>query len=160
MSAPPVRAARADDVEALLALEALFPSDRLSRASLRRFIANPRAVFLVAEHGGRLVANLLLLTRKGSRHARIYSLVVDPAARGLGLARQLVRAAEDAACARGCHAVLLEVRADNAAARSLYRQLGYGVDRELPGYYDDGADGLKLRRELAPAAESPGDESL
>lgn len=148
MSEPRIRPARREDVDALLALEALFPSDRLSRRSLRGFIDNPRAVFLVVEIAGRVAGNLLLLTRRGSLAARIYSVVVDPAARGLGFGERLVRAAEDAARARGCSAVRLEVRADNAAARKLYRRLGYAIERALPGYYDDGATGLRLTRRL------------
>jgi ribosomal-protein-alanine N-acetyltransferase len=149
VTAAAIRAARFDDIPALLALEALFPSDRLSRRSLRRFIANSRAAFLVAEHEGRIRGNLLLLTRRDQpAKARIYSVIVDPAARGLGLAQQLVHAAERAALQRGCTTVTLEVRADNRAALSLYRKLGYAVERELPGYYDDGADGLRLAHAL------------
>lgn len=143
-----VRRAVPADLDALLKLEALFPSDRMSRRSLRGFMHNPRADFLVAAAGGQVLGNLLLLSRAGSRTARIYSLIVDPGGRGLGLAQQLVRAAEAAARQRRCRAVALEVRADNVSARGLYQKLGYAVDRPLPAYYDDGADGLRLKRNL------------
>jgi ribosomal-protein-alanine N-acetyltransferase len=133
----------------LLQLEALFPSDPMSRRSLRRFIDAPNAVFLVAESSGKVLGNLLLLTRADSRRARIYSVIVDPQARGLGLAQKLVAAAHEAATALGCDAVSLEVRSDNTAARGLYAKLGYAAECELPGYYDDGADGLRLIKPLS-----------
>ncbi|MDB5968874.1 MAG: family N-acetyltransferase [Hydrocarboniphaga sp.] len=149
-AAATVRRAALADIDALLKLEALFPSDQMSRRSLRGFVANPRADFLVAETGGRVLGNLLLLSRAGSRTARIYSVMVDPWARGLGLAQQLVAAAEAAARRRHCTSIALEVRADNIPARRLYEKLGYTVDRELPAYYDDSADGLRLKRRLEP----------
>ncbi|WP_428311257.1 GNAT family N-acetyltransferase [Hydrocarboniphaga sp.] len=143
-----LRRATLADIDALLELEALFPGDQMSRRSLRAFIANPRADFLVAEIRGELLGNLLLLSRAGRRSARIYSVIVDPASRGLGIAQELVTAAEAAARQRRCTTVTLEVRADNAAARGLYRKLGYITDHHLPAYYDDGADGLRLSHDL------------
>lgn len=143
-----VRRATARDLDALQRLEALFPSDEMSRRSLRRFVAAPNAVFLVAAAGDDVLGNLLLLTRRDSRRARIYSVIVDPQARGLGLAQQLVAASEAAAAERGCDAITLEVRRDNTAARALYAKLGYDVLDELPDYYDDGADGLRLIKRL------------
>ena len=148
MPATRIRRARRDDLPALLALEALFPSDRMSQRSLRHFVDAPNAEFLVVEADGKILGNLLLLTRRGSRKARIYSVIVAPAARGLGLAQQLVRAAEAAAERRGMTQLLLEVRTDNTAARGLYERLDYRRIEALPGYYDDGSDGLRLARRI------------
>lgn len=141
-----IRRATAADAQAILRLEALFPSDRMSARSVRRFIASPGARVLVAARNGELLGNLVLLTRRGSSTARIYSVIVDPCARGLGIGQQLVAAAETAAQALGCTEVALEVRADNTTARTMYAKRGYVVARELAGYYDDGADGLRLLR--------------
>ena len=148
MSRVRIRAGRAEDLDALLALEALFPSDRVSRAGWRRFLRSPRASVLVAEARGELLGDLLLLRRAGSRKARIYSVVVAPSARGQGLGERLVAAAEREACKHGCTAVSLEVRADNHAARALYAKRRYVEQRPLPAYYDDGADGLRLLKAL------------
>jgi ribosomal protein S18 acetylase RimI-like enzyme len=145
---PQIRAARAADLPALLELETLFPSDRLSRRSLRRFIGLPNAWFGVAEHGELTLGNLLLLTRRGSHTSRIYSMIVSPQARGLGVAKRLVAAAQRWAVAQGCDTISLEVRADNAAAIGLYQGLGFAIERRLPAYYDDGADGLRMRKSL------------
>lgn len=143
-----VRAARASDAAAILQLEALFPSDRMSLRSVRRFLRVDTARVFVAEQASCILGNLVLLFRRGSPAVRIYSVVVDPAARGLGLGHRLVEGAEREARRRGLRRVTLEVRADNLAARGLYASRGYVVARELPAYYDDGADGLRLSLDL------------
>lgn len=143
-----VRRARTGDAASILALESLFPSDRMSPRSVRHFLRTPTACVWVAEHRGRVLGNLVLLLRRGARHARIYSVIVDPEARGLGIGHRLVETAEREARDQGLSGVALEVRADNLAARSLYHSRGYVVTRELPGYYDDGTDGLRLLRVL------------
>ena len=143
-----LRRGRPGDLDALLALELLFPSDRVSRRGWRRFLVSSRATVLVAASGDAVLGNLVLLRRAGSDKARIYSVVVTPAARGQGLGERLVAEAERVAAAEGCAAVSLEVRADNAAARALYAKRGYREERALPAYYDDGADGLRLVKAL------------
>lgn len=136
------------DLDDLLILEALFPSDRMSRRSLRRFIESPSARVLVAEGQDRVLGNLVLLTRKDSRTARIYSVIVDPQSRGLGLGRRLVERAIEVAKTSGRERLCLEVRADNAPACALYAQLGFHLVASLPRYYDDGTDGIRLTRDL------------
>lgn len=144
-----IRPGRLGDVEAILVLEALFTSDRMSRRTVRRFLRVPTAQVLVAEDAsGALVGNLVWLRRAGSRSARIYSLVVAPAARGQRWGERLVSAMEAAAAAAGCDRATLEVRADNAAACALYARLGYREALALPGYYEDGSDGLRLAKSL------------
>lgn len=148
MGAEPIRIRRAtlEDASALLAMEALFPSDRMSMRSIRRFVA--AGSVLVALRDRDLLGNLVLLMRAGSDTARIYSVVVAPTARGLGIGDRLVEAAERVARDAGRRSMTLEVRADNVAARALYAKRGYVETRMLPGFYDDGADGLKLERAI------------
>lgn len=151
MTAPPrLRDATAADLPALLALEAGFPGDRLSPRQYRHHLRNPRARLRVAEVDGVVAGASLVLRRAGSAAARLYSLVVDPALRGHGLGRALVADALAVAAAGGAGRLDLEVRADNAAAIALYAALGFTRVRRLPGYYDDGCDGLRLSRPLAP----------
>jgi ribosomal protein S18 acetylase RimI-like enzyme len=145
-----IRRAVPADAPALLAMEALFPSDRMSMRSIRRFIESENARVLVAVRDRHeLLGNLVLLLRTSSDKARIYSVVVGPAARGLGIGDALVQAAERAARAAGRQTVTLEVRGDNIAARALYAKRGYVETRRLPAFYDDGADGLRLERALS-----------
>ncbi len=144
-----VRPARHQDDAAILTLEELFPSDRMSLRSVRHFLRSPSARTWVAELEGAVVGNLILLTRKNSGTARVYSVVVAPPARGRRFAERMVRAAEAEARQLGLQRIKLEVRVDNAAARALYAKLGYVVDQPLPAYYEDGADGLRLCHVLA-----------
>ncbi len=148
MSAAPVRirAAKPDDAAAILRLEEAFPGDRMSARAVRGFLASPRAEVRVACAGRQVVGALILLLRRNSRWARIYSVVVDPQWRGQGLGRKLIVAAEKAARAAGSEGVSLEVREDNSAARTLYAALGYQEQSLLPAYYDDGAPGIRLRK--------------
>lgn len=149
-SAARIRRARPGDAAALLALEQHFPGDRISARALRRLLAVPSAAVWVAEGAaGAVLGGIILLTRANSAVARIYSLVVAPAARGQQLGQRLVAVAERAARRDRKTLMRLEVRLDNAAARGLYARLGYGETQHLPCYYEDGADGLRLAKPLA-----------
>ena len=147
-----LRAATAPDLDGMLALEALFPSDRLSRAALRRFLRVPGARLWVAVQGKAVVGDLILLLRRGADFGRVYSVVVAPTARGQGLGDRLMAAAERATrdCGRG--RLRLEVRTDNVAARALYARRGYVPVATLKNYYEDGADGLRLEKSLRVSA--------
>lgn len=145
------RDARPDDLPALLALEAQFPGDRLSARQFRHHLANPSARLRVLLADGRAAGYTLVLLRRGARQARLYSIAVDAAQRGRGFGETLLRDAEKIARRAGRAALRLEVRADNRAALSLYEKAGYrrfGVHR---GYYDDGADAVRLEKALAGA---------
>lgn len=144
-----IRRGKSGDADAMLALEAVFPSDRMSRRSVQHFLKAPTARVLVAESGSAaMLGNLIGLRRANSRAMRIYSVVVAPEARGLGIGQKLVAALETIAADEACDRVTLEVRTDNAAARALYAKLGYREIVRLPGYYEDGADGLRLARAI------------
>ena len=58
----------------------------------------------------------------------LYSLWLDPIARGQGLARPLVTAAVDWARERGARTVKLRVAVDNAVARGVYESVGFAVN--------------------------------
>jgi [ribosomal protein S18]-alanine N-acetyltransferase len=143
-----LRQAVPGDAAALLTLEALFPTDRLPMRSIRRLLRSESARVWVVQEGGTCVGNLVMLLRARSQFARIYSLVVAPQARGRGVAQALIHAAEAEAIRCGRVRMRLEVRVDNAPAQALYARLGYDVEGILPGYYEDGGDGLRLVRPL------------
>jgi ribosomal-protein-alanine N-acetyltransferase len=143
-----VRAARTDDVVALLALEALFPGDRLSPRQMRAHVANPRARLRVLRIGREIAGYALIFLRGGSELARLYSIVVDPARRGHGLGIRLLHDAERQARLAGAARLRLEVRADNAAAIALYAGRGYRRIARLASYYEDGGDGWRYEKRL------------
>lgn len=145
-----LRPAAPGDLDALLALEhASFREDRLSRRSLRRFLRQADPPVLVAEDGtGRIVGSAIVLRRRGSAQERLYSLAVDPAARGLGVGRRLLDHTLASARARGSVALRLEVREDNAPARALYQAAGFRETGLVPAYYADGAPAMRMERSL------------
>jgi [ribosomal protein S18]-alanine N-acetyltransferase len=144
-----LRPARPADLPALAALEqATFDYDRMSPRQLRHHLGNPSAALLLAEDASGLLGSALLLFRRGSAQARLYSLATAAAARGRGIGRALLAAAEQAAAARGASRLRLEVRRDNTAAVQLYESRGYRRIAALAGYYDDGADGWRFEKSL------------
>lgn len=134
----------------MIRLESLFPGDRLSPRQFRHHLVSPNARLRVLDADG--IAGYALLLRHAQRPAwRLYSIVVDPARRGQGLGAVLLADAEAIARAAGAPALSLEVREDNTAAIALYRGRGYVETGRKPGYYDDGAAAICLRRGFAPA---------
>jgi len=149
---PGIRLAGPDELDALVRLEhASFDGDRMSRGQYRGHLASSSAQVLVAVDAKRLLlGSAVVFFRKGSGVARLYSLATDPAARGKGVARALLTAVEAAARLRHCRCVRLEVRSDNAAAIALYERSGYRRIGRLARYYEDGCDGWRHEKMLAP----------
>ncbi|WP_082546042.1 N-acetyltransferase [Rhodanobacter sp. Root627] len=149
-----VRRAAPSDLDALVALEQhTFDSDQLSRAQYRRHLASDSALVLVVDGAGPFLAGAaVVFFRKGSVVARLYSLATAAEARGKGVASALMAATTKAARDRGCRVLRLEVRADNVAAIGLYERQGYRRIDQLPGYYEDGAEGWRYERVLGNLA--------
>ena len=85
----------------------------------------------------------------GGDVADIMTVAVAPRARGRGLGRQLLEVLEQRALDRGAGHVMLEVRADNAAAIGLYEGAGYAVISTRRRYYQPGdVDALVMRKTL------------
>jgi [ribosomal protein S18]-alanine N-acetyltransferase len=149
MSAISIRAAKLGDLDAILSLErAVFATDRLSRRSLRAFIADPHRPLRVAILDKAVAGYGLVALRKGSAAARLYSLAVDPRLARRGVGRVLMAACERFAIAHGRSALRLEVRRDNAPAIALYERLGYLPFGQYDEYYADGAPALRFAKSL------------
>ena len=149
-AAPKLRRGRLSDLDALLALEREFftPDHRISRRSFRRFIALPTARLIVAVRDGRLAGCALVLYRRGSTQARLYTIAVAREFHRHGLARRLLTAAETNAVHRGCRSMRLEVRADDAAAIALYATSGYRPFGRRRRYYAGRIDALRFEKPL------------
>lgn len=135
--------------------EKSFPGDRISGRSWRALIASPSAVVLVAARQRSILGAAVLLTRRGTRIARLYSIAVTRAARGAGVGHALITQMLNRARKLGCVEMRLESRADNLAAHHLFRNLGFeeaGPVREA--YYHDGADALRFCKRLSSSKVS------
>lgn len=145
-----IRLARHGDLDRLVALEKLFSYDRISRRSFRRMIGSETCRVLVAESARdrAILGNFVLFTRRRSKTARFYSLMIDPSVRRLGVGRSLFEGAEAAVIAKGCNRVRCEVKRTNGPSRSLLARFGFKEAGELPGYYDDGEDAIRMEKQL------------
>lgn len=128
--------------------ESCFTGDRSSRRNLRHLLQSPSAYCLGTYQRGDLVGSMVILFRRNSRSARVYSLAVSAAARGQGIGRRMMARAEREARMRGCNRMRLEVRMDNLPAVRLYERLGFSDTAVLPGYYDDGAHAFVMQKDL------------
>lgn len=125
--------------------ESLFPSDRISRRRFLDLLKTPeRTPVFVARDKEGVLGYVLLFFRKNSRWARVYSLAVSEPFQGKGLGKSLMEQAKK--CARAHHALglRLEVRKADTHVVSFYQRFGFEIEKELPSYYEDGADGLRM----------------
>ncbi len=146
-----VRRADKADLSAAVALETgCFSSYCLTKRQLQYLQQRQSAVFLVAEDAGRIVGEGISLVRRHKRGAsgRIYSLAVDPIARGRRIGQRILRAMIDDLAARGAKRIYLEVEATNTAAIALYHRNGFTQVGRLVDYYGPGRDGLHMRHDV------------
>jgi RimJ/RimL family protein N-acetyltransferase len=76
---------------------------------------------------GDRVVGLIAAQRQNPESVYLYSLWLDPAARGRGLARSLVAAAVDWARDQRVRTITLRVASGNVAARAVYESLGFAA---------------------------------
>lgn len=127
------------DVVEVAALEAVtYPDDAWSEATWWAELAGrPRRHYVVARPGDATdgpIAGYAGIDINGE-NADVMTIAVAPQQQGSGLGSLLLSRMHDAACQRGASAVLLEVRADNAAARALYARHDYEQIATRAGYY-------------------------
>ena len=141
-----IRPAVVGDLDAVETVERrCFPEgEAFSRRQLRHLLAHAQGARYVACRDGKVVGYISLLTRRTARNLRIYSVAVDPAARGCGAGQALVDTAVALARRLGLHEVTLEVNVTNDSALRLYTRNGFRPGKLLHGYYHDGADARRM----------------
>ena len=89
----------------------------------------------------------------GGEVSDVMTIAVHPRGRGHGLGQRLLDELVARARQAGAQRIMLEVRADNVAARGLYERSGFATVTTRRGYYQ-GVDALVLAHELTgPSAE-------
>ena len=130
----PARPDEAEAVTALLAAQLEEHAIPLARELLvdavRQALADDRhALILVTRQGGRPVGvaylSFGLILERGGTAMFLEELYVVPELRGREIGTALLRAALDAARARGCRSVELEVERSHARAANLYARAGF-----------------------------------
>jgi [ribosomal protein S18]-alanine N-acetyltransferase len=143
-----IRAATPEDVAALTELELAFPEeDRFSPRTWQRLMRGNTAILLCDGEDG-LTGAAVLLFRRNSKVARLYSISVAEAARGTGLSDRFLEKCEDISKQRSCCTLRLEVRETNSRAKRLYERHGFRVMARAAGYYPDGEAALRLEKPL------------
>lgn len=144
-----VRDAKYSDLSQLLALESrCFAGDRLSKRSFQHWLRAPNCVFQVILLNQIVVAYGLVIMRKGTHLARLYSIAVDSEIRGLGIGKKLLIALEKATLEQGKLFIRLEVAKNNETAINLYKGLGYKIFGSYEAYYEDNTDALRMQKNI------------
>lgn len=147
-----IRRATLADIAALVDLETRsFRTDLLTRRSFRYLLTRATAETLVAvEPDDRVLGYVMTLFHRSTSLSRLYSIAVEPEARGQGLGWKLLQAAINGARQRGAAYMRLEVRADDETTQALYRKAGFRKFGTHADYYEDGMDAVRMEASLAP----------
>ena len=129
-----------DEIRAIFAASdavsaALYPAES-NHPVYADTLSGPKARFLVARSDGRAIGCAALILGEGGA-AELKRMYVDPAARGTGLGRELLQAAEEAGHAEGVRIVQLETGIHSHAALGLYRRFGYRERGPFGSYRPD-----------------------
>ncbi len=144
-----VRFAVPDDLERIVEIENQnFTTNILTKRTLKRHIITSNGILFVKEHLGKIAGYAIILFRKNSQKARLYSIVIDKPFRNMNFGKELLFAAEYIAWAQGTTSMRLEVRADNEKAINIYKNAGYKVFGLHTNYYEDGVDALRMEKDL------------
>ncbi len=148
-----LRGYRADDLDALYGLDVVcFETPfRFSRAAMRRFAEDRRALVVIAEHAGGVVGFCIVHVERVRNQSVGYIVTLDvaPEHRRKGLAQRLMTEAERQAGEAGCSQVALHVYTGNEAALRFYAGIGFhavGVER---GFYGTGLDAQVWRKPIS-----------
>ncbi|MFW8591593.1 peptidase C39 family protein [Glaciecola sp. 2405UD65-10] len=143
------RSACLADLDALEQLEnACFTVDKLSRRQLRHWLKAHNKLIQVAIVNEKIVAYGLVILRKGTSLARLYSLAVLNEVRGNGIAISLILLLEKACIEQNKAYLRLEVSQNNKAAIALYKSLSYKEFGFFEHYYADDSNALRMQKAI------------
>ena len=115
----------------------------------RAELTKPEAVMLVARRraadarDGKLLSGYIA-SRINADELHINNIGVRPEFRRLGLGSALLKLALDTGASCGARLAVLEVRAGNAAAQSLYERAGFRLVGERRNYYKSPVESAKI----------------
>jgi len=141
----PVRNADVDPV-ARLALRSL--KERYADEWLAAHANVSKGTFLVARDVPTNQIVGFALAEKNQSEGHLLALAVDSQRRGQGIGRALLADVRERMRSQGAHALRLDVRWDDAAARRFYARAGFEPQGLKEGVYSDGADALEMVKSL------------
>jgi ribosomal-protein-alanine acetyltransferase len=145
-----LRLATENDLTTIYGLEqVLFPDDAWPLEKFDDDLRSRYSLFLVAEDEARVVGYAIAQYLTGNDVADIQNIAVVESHRGRGIGAALLDAVLEWAVDQGASAIMLEVRADNVVAQSLYASRGFAVIATRAQYYQPaGIDALVMRKEV------------
>lgn len=125
-----------------------FSTDILSKRQFKYWIKSAHKVLIVASVNDCIAAYGLVILRKGTSLARLYSFAVLPEYRGKGLAASLLSQLERACIEHKRAYLRLEVSENNTAGIALYKSMGYSKFGDYPHYYEDNSNALRMQKPI------------
>lgn len=133
-------------VSQIAELEKLCFNDPWSRNSIASELDNKLSFWLVAEENGNVLGYVGSQTVLGETD--MMNIATHPDYRKKGIGTALITALIDVLAKQGSHSLMLEVRASNDSAISVYKKLGFSeVGRRKNYYRNPKEDALILRKE-------------
>lgn len=124
-----------EDVAAVAALEAENFSRPWSYDAFYKTLSDENYIVMIAKEADALLGYCVLLCT--GEEADITNVCTAPAARGKGVATDMLAVLMDEGRARGVTEFFLEVREGNSPARALYTKLGFEEIGLRKNYYDE-----------------------
>ncbi len=140
-----IRPMRWWDIPAVTALEqTLFPTDAWSEEQFWGELAQQTRLYLTAERAGHVIgyAGAFVLAPDSD----LQTIAVDPSVQGAGTGRRLLTELMALVSELGAESMMLEVRADNSRAITMYERMGFERISTRARYYADGTDAQIWRR--------------
>jgi ribosomal protein S18 acetylase RimI-like enzyme len=129
---PVIRQCRVEDIEAVLRFwrqAGAMPSATDTAADLERVLEGKSAVVLLAEHENQVIGSVI--GGFDGWRGNIYRLVVHPAFRRRGIARELVAAVEQRLAEMGAKRITALVVVDHLWAMGFWSAVGYRHDEHM-----------------------------
>ncbi|HKW97492.1 MAG TPA: ribosomal protein S18-alanine N-acetyltransferase [Bryobacteraceae bacterium] len=143
-----IRMFRRADMRSLLDIErAAFPEEAYPKSLFEELFKKCGDLFLVAERRQRILG--YMITCVTARKAEIVSIAVHPNKQRLGIGRALMKSTLQELEGRQVRTLELTVRDANKGALRFYRRFGFRRIRTVTRYYEDGSDGVQMRKQLA-----------
>jgi len=127
----PIRAACADDIDAIMAIERRAHFHPWSEQVVRRYLNNTGSVWVLEE--AQVIAYAVITLIAGE--AELLMIAVDPGHQGRGAGRQLMSFLQQYLTAQQAEQWFLDVRESNHKAIALYESMGFCQAGCRTGYY-------------------------
>lgn len=144
-----IRQAKLKDIDRLLEIEQdCFRTDQLSRRNFRYLLTKANAQTIVDEVNGAIRGYAMLLFRRGTATARLYSFATAAEFRRQGVGIKLLTTVEEKVKACHCFLLRLETQSDNLPMQQLVKNHGYQELDVVAHFYQDGTDAIRFEKYL------------